>query len=61
MNWQQTYKGSGFYVGWMRDTLTYNNSLPPSHNTSIPETIQTEHIHGNFFPLFYLPHGLVVQ
>ena len=27
MNQQQTYPGSSFYVGWMRSTLVYNNSL----------------------------------
>lgn len=27
MNRQQTYRGSSFYTGWMRDTLVYDNPL----------------------------------
>ena len=27
MNWQQTYRGSRFYVGWMRGTFIYDNSI----------------------------------
>ena len=27
MNRQQTYKGSGFYVGWMRGMRAYDDSL----------------------------------
>jgi hypothetical protein len=29
MNQQQTYRGSSFYVGWMRGTLIYKNSISP--------------------------------
>ena len=27
MNWPQTYRGSSYYVGWMRGTLVCNNSI----------------------------------
>jgi len=27
MNQQQTYRGSSFYTGWMRDTLVYDKPL----------------------------------
>ena len=27
MNQQQTYRGSSFYIEWMRDTLVYDNPL----------------------------------
>ena len=35
MNRQQTCRRSCFYVGWMRGTLTYNNSLSLDYPLSI--------------------------
>ena len=35
MNWYQTYRGSGFYIGWMRGTLVYNNSLSFSPDCTV--------------------------
>ena len=29
LKWQRTYRGSSIYVGWMRSTLVYHNSLSP--------------------------------
>ena len=34
MNWQQTYRGQSFYVGWMRGVLIYDNSLSPNIRAS---------------------------
>ena len=33
MNQEQTYRGPGYYVGWMKDILIYSNSLSPCHDT----------------------------
>ena len=30
INWQQTYRGSSFHVGWMGNTLISNNPLSPN-------------------------------
>ena len=46
MKQQQTYKGSSFKVMWMRGTLVYDISLPPTTSMSSAHQTFFETIEG---------------
>ena len=42
MNWQQTCRRLRLYVGWMRGTLVYDNTLPPVSSPSYHAPLHEE-------------------